>query len=77
MKNDFTAMFNAISECMINVEDIIISEKNVAFTFKGYISNTDINKLQAKIGIESFIIRTHGCSKNEIVFTHNSILDKH
>ena len=75
MKNDFTSMFQAINECM-PVEDIIITDKNVAFTFKGYLSNHHIDKLQQKIGIESFIIRTHNYNRNEIVFTHDSIFDE-
>ena len=75
MKKDFTKIFQAISECM-NVEDVIITKKNVSFTFKGYISSNDIAKLQNTIGIESFIVKTHNYNKNEIVFTHNSIFDK-
>ena len=75
MKKDFTKMFQAISKC-IKVEDVIITEKNVSFTFKGYISSNNIAKLQDTIGIESFIIQKHNYNKNEIVFTHNSIFDK-
>ena len=74
VKNDIKELFDVISECM-NVEDVIISNKNIAFTFKGYISNYEIEKLQQILGIKSFIMRRHNYEKEEIIFTYNSELN--
>ena len=75
MKYELKELFETIEQCM-RVEDIIITKKNVSFTFKGYISNFDIMKLQKALGIDSFIVRTHNYDRNEIVFTYNSELDR-
>lgn len=73
MKSMILTLFNEISECM-NVKEIIITDKNIALTFDGYLSNYEIAKLQNKLDIESFAIKKHNYNRMEIVFTYNSEL---
>ena len=74
MKSQLIEIFSEIEDCM-SVEEIIITKKNVAFTFKGYISSHDIQKLQQVLQTRSFIIRKHNYEKQEIIFTYNSELE--
>lgn len=76
MKQQLKELFTGFTECMLAIEDVIITDTNIKFTFKGYISSHDIKKLQNKLGIESFIVKKHNYDKQEIVFTYNSVLDK-
>lgn len=75
MKKQLKKLFENFNNCM-NVHDIIITEKNIALTFKGYLSSNDINKLVKMLEIDNYIVKTHNYEKMEIVFTYNSIFDK-
>ena len=76
MKQQLKELFTGFTDCFLAIEDVIITDTNIKFTFKGYISSHDIKKLQNKLGIESFIVKTHNYEKQEIIFTYNSVLDK-
>jgi hypothetical protein len=72
MKNQLKTIFQAINDCM-NVQDIIITERNVAFTFKGYLASHDIEKLVKTLEIDHYLVKKHNYEKMEIVFTYNSV----
>lgn len=74
MKKQLKKLFESFNDCM-NVHDVIITEKNVALTFKGYLSSHDINKLVKMLEIDNYIVKTHNYEKMEIIFTYNSIFD--
>ena len=76
MKSQLKELFTGFTDCFLAIEDVIITDKNIKFTFKGYISSHDIKKLQNKLGIDSFIVRKHNYEKQEIIFTYNSVFDK-
>lgn len=76
MKQQLRELFTGFTDCFLAIEDVIITDTNIKFTFKGYISSHDIKKLQQKLGIDSFIVRKHNYEKEEIIFTYNSVLDK-
>lgn len=76
MKSQLKELFTGFTDCFLAIEDVIITDKNIKFTFKGYISSHDIKKLQNKLGIDSFMVKKHNYEKQEIIFTYNSVFDK-
>ena len=76
MKSQLKELFTGFTDCFLAIEDVIITDKNIKFTFKGYISSHDIKKLQNKLEIDSFMVKKHNYEKQEIIFTYNSVFDK-
>ena len=76
MKSQLKELFTGFTDCFLAIEDVIITDTNIKFTFKGYISSHDITKLQNKLGIDSFMVKKHNYEKQEIIFTYNSVFDK-